>query len=211
MFLISLWFFSPDFSAPLTDPVREEESGCPGFHVHIRTPPSLCCWLHTQERGDTARLQGPRMMRKLSDKNTDLQSVGNLECKDILEVTTLCLKHWSATVLDCCSRAPKDSSILVATLHLRTFTYTISLWTLCKWIRLDFLTQFIQGSKLSYFCRSLFKRQFLMHFPVFTVHVSFHCSSVDDSPKSHHQLLSIGRMFCFQSGNLIRIDRSAMT
>lgn len=40
----------------------------PPREMHIQTPPSLCCWLHTQERGDTACLQRPHMMRKLSEK-----------------------------------------------------------------------------------------------------------------------------------------------
>lgn len=44
------------FPAPLTTIVRE--SGRTAFHItneHLRTcrRPSLCCWLHTQERGNT--------------------------------------------------------------------------------------------------------------------------------------------------------------
>ncbi len=48
------------------------ESGCYGFYIHgdlhlgkrtSRQPPSLCCWLHTQERGDTICLQ-KRALRK---------------------------------------------------------------------------------------------------------------------------------------------------
>ncbi len=77
-----------------------------GFYIHgdlhlgkrtSRQPPSLCCWLHTQERGDTICLQKRRMMRKLSERH-ELQSLGNLGCKDILESLHV-FKAWSATGL----------------------------------------------------------------------------------------------------------------
>lgn len=203
MFLISLWFFFPDFSAPLTNTVREEKADA---QASMYTPNSTSGNAHPDASLSVllATYSGERRHGLSAETSYDAQALwketwtyrvweilNEPGCKDILEVTTLCFKHgvllfWTAAL------EPwglprlfllKDSSILVAALHLHTFTYTISLWTLCKWIRLDFLTQFIQGSKLSYIYRyeaivstylsSLFKRQFLMHFPVFIIHSYF--------------------------------------
>lgn len=214
----------------------------PPREMHIQTPPSLCCWLHTQERGDTACLQRPHMMRKLSDKKHGPTECGkswmNLDAKTFWK-SLHCVLSMECY---CCSRAMRITKVVFyrripaswLPLFIFThFTYTISLWTLCKWIRLDFLTQFIQGSKLSYVNRceaivstylsSLFKRQFLMHFPDLIIHSYFLSCSFwlfiyewwTNSPKSLRQLLSIGRFAvqgkCFvlewATGQLLRIGR----
>ncbi len=73
-----------------------------------------------------------------SPKDMNLWSLGNLGCKDILEVTTLCLKR--GVLLDCCSRAKRITMVVVflsrripvfvfvTALHLHTFA--IYLWTM---------------------------------------------------------------------------------
>lgn len=114
----------------------------PPQEAHICTPPSLCCWLHTQERGDTICLQRRHTMRKLSEKHGPTE-FGKFWIKRHSGSHYIVFKAWSATVLDCCTRAMritevvdvllfcfslKDSSISVAALHLHTLI--IYLWTM---------------------------------------------------------------------------------
>ncbi len=82
-------------------------SGCYGFYIHgdlhlgkrtSRQPPSLCCWLHTQERGDTICLQKRRMMRKLSERHEPTE-FGKSWMQRHSGCHYIVFKAWSATGL----------------------------------------------------------------------------------------------------------------
>lgn len=134
---------------------RRGESGCPGFYVHAelhlgkrtsgRLP--LCAAGYILRREETQFVCRDVIWCARCLKNMDLWNWGNLEWTWMQRHSGshyIVLKAWSATDLDCCSRAmritkvvvvgffcpPKDSSNFVAALYLHTFTYAIYLWTM---------------------------------------------------------------------------------
>lgn len=105
MFLISLWFFFPDFSAPLTNTVREEKVDA---QASMYTPNSTSGNAHPDASLSVllATYSGERRHGLSAETSYDAQALwqetwtyrvweilNEPGCKDILEVTTLCFKH----------------------------------------------------------------------------------------------------------------------
>lgn len=125
---------SPDFMASLTNSVRRRKwmlrllrkRRAPPQEAHICTPPSLCCWLNTQERGAPSVCRD--IIRCASWTYRVWEILNEPGCKDILDVTT-----WSATVLDCCSRATRITEVVHVWFFPEGFQHLhllIYLWTM---------------------------------------------------------------------------------
>lgn len=144
----------PGFPGVFDQHHQSGESGCPGSYIHAdlhlgkrtsrRLP--LCAAGYILRREETQSVCRNVIWCASSPRNTDLQSLGNLEWTWMQRHSGshyIVFKAWSATVLDCCTRAMritevvdvllycfslKDSSISVAALHLHTLR--IYLWTM---------------------------------------------------------------------------------
>ncbi len=91
------------------------ESECYGFYIHGDLHPREAHIKTTSLSVLLATYSGERRhnlsAETSSPKDMNLWSLGNLGCKDILEVTTLCLKR--GVLLDCCSRAKRITMVVV--------------------------------------------------------------------------------------------------